>query len=633
MGAVKVTIFKDGFDVIDAKYTSLSVVLGRIKDGSSKDKVEAIRELVATLPEVDDLKKKSVEKRIASLKLSLPSVMFHGKFDREVEKEYKSGPKKGQKYLSKREDASISEYSGLLILDFDKCDAYAKKLQLIADPYVYACWISPSGNGVKAVVVCPRKFQNHYAYYDALIDRYPELDTTSKSISRLCFESYDPEIHINKNALIWDKMITKEQKEKVTIARSQRRNDKILDVARTMIKNSVDGEKHDVLIKASRYLGGYVATGRLNETEAVDVLMDAIQKKDILDLKGAQDAIAAGIEYGKEAPLYETKKIEQSQEFVQRSDGSYDFLASEDDMDEYEQAFLNGTLEMGLSTGSYFLDRYWLLKKNTLVWVAGLDNTGKSFIMWYMATISAMLHDWKVLIHSAENNDGQLRKKIKEFYLGKTLKDASPSELALAKEFFGSHFKIMTSKRMHTAEELLMKSEIVHDEGFEFDVLIIDPYNSLDVMPNVDSYRNDISVCNKLRLFKENYSAVWVIDHINTNAARNRDNDGKMKMPIKADVTGGNMKANKTDDFIIVNRDTKGEDWMYLQWSVDKIKDTETGGKTTQTGDPVMIRMNPNKCGYEIANEDIVKLYWQRHESSIKKGFDFNDNQNNEFVL
>ena len=625
--AVEITIFKDGYDVADPHFMTLNQALSRIKKGKSKDKVETIRSLTKQLDNTEGVKRKKVEKEIDKLKLSLPSVLFHGKFDVPVEKEYKSGAKKGKKYESKREDASLSKYSGFLVLDFDKCDAQAKKLQLMADPYVYACWISPSGKGVKAIVVCPRKFQNHYAYYDALIDRYPELDTTSKSISRLCFESYDPELHVNKKASLWDKMITKEQRDKVAVARDQRRNNKIVDIARTMVRNAPDGEKHDTLIKASKLLGGYVATGRVQESEAFDVLMDEIQQRDIKSISNAKEAIEAGLSYGKTAPLYDIKKIEKAQEFVIREDGTYDFLASEEDMDDYEQSYLNGTLEMGLTTGSHYLDQYWLFKKLSLVWVAGLDNTGKSFVAWYLATLAAMLHGWRVVIHSAENNDGQLRKKIKEFDLGKGLKDASQNELDMAQRFFKEHFRILTSKKMHTCEELLMKGEIVFDQGFKFDLLIADPYNALDVPPNVDSYRNDISSCNHFRLFKENYSAVWVIDHINTSAARNRDSNGAMKMPTKADVSGGSIKGNKTDDFLIVHRDTKGPDWMYVQVSVDKIKDTETGGKTTQTGDPVMIRMNVNKCGYEIAGDDPVKLYWQRQEKTYEDGL-FNGNEN-----
>lgn len=624
-----ITIFKDGYNTDNPHHISLQTALKRIQDGNSKETVDEIRRLKSLSENLSPTKQKTTEKQIANLKKSLPSVMFHGKFDKPVEKEYKSGAKKGEKYISYREDVSISEYSGLLILDFDKVDVHAKRLQLMADNYVYACWVSPSGNGLKAIVICPKKLDNHYNYYNAIIDRYPELDATSKSISRLCFESYDPDLYINPSAQQWSKTITEEKKVEVKKKQTERRNNKALDIAANMIRRSADGEKHNTLLKAAKYLGGYITTGRVNEDEAKNLLLNEVGAKGAADMGGAEKTIEDGFSYGKNQPLYETKKLEKLQEFVIRQDGSYDFIASNDDMDDYEQAFLNGTLEMGLTTGYPQLDEHWMLKKNTLVWIAGLDNTGKSFIMWYMATIAAMLHGWKVLIHSAENNDGQLRKKIKEFYLGKVLKDASKQELADSQKFFSDHFKIMTSKKMHTADDLLMKAEIVYDEGFEYEVLIADPFNSLDIPNGMDSYRHDVKACNSFRVFKENYSSVWIIDHIGTGAARNRDSNGKLKMPSKADVSGGNIKANKTDDFLIVYRDTKGEDWMYLQLSVDKIKDQETGGIPTQNESPIYIRMNPNKCGYTNADKDAVQQYWQRKGEVYSSGFNFENS--NEF--
>jgi hypothetical protein len=574
--------------------------------------------------------------------MTLPSVLFHGVFDKEIEKEYQSGAKKGQKYISKREDGSISEHSGLLVLDFDKCDLAAKTKQLKADPYIYAFWISPSGTGIKALVKCPPKLEHHYEYYEALLDRYPELDSTSKSISRLCFESFDPNLYVNENAKVWDKTITEEKRKEVKAEQTRRRNYRAFDVAVSMVRASYDGVKHETLVKAAKLLGGYIATNRVDEEEAVKVLLSEVTLKGAKDLKGAEKAIRDGIGYGKAQPLHETKKLEKQQTYTIREDGTYDFLADKKDMDEYEEAFLNGTLEMGLTTGFEQLDVNWLFKKHTLVWAAGVDNSGKSFFMWYCAVVAAMIHGWKISVHSAENSDGQLRKKLKEMYLGKTLKESSKQEMEDAQRFFDNHFRIMTSKKMHTCEDLLMRAEILYDEGFEFDVLIIDPINALDIPSNIDMYRNDLNTLNQMRVFKENYASIWAVDHIGTGAARDREQDGSMKTPTKSSVSGGQLKANKADDFLILHRDTKGTDWMFLQVNVEKVKDTETGGHPTQRACPIMIKMNVNKCGYTCGFNDPVQQYWERknlrvpqeritfeNETSVKVTLE--DITNNEF--
>lgn len=603
----KVTIFSNGYDVSEPHYIHLKTALGRIRDGRSKSTCDTIRSLISQGVQ---------DKRVDKLKLSLPSVLFHGVFSKPIEKEYQSGSKKGEKYISKREDESITEHSGLLVLDFDKCDISAKTKQLKADPYIYSYWISPSGTGVKALVKCPPKLEHHYEYYESILERYPELDSTSKSISRLCFESYDPDLYVNPNSKIWDKRITEEKRKEVKAEQTRRRNYRAFDVAVSMVRASYDGIKHDTLIKSAKLLGGYIATGRVDEEEAVKVLLSEVAAKGAKDMAGAEKAIRDGIGYGKNLPLHETKKLEKQQSYTIRDDGTYDFLADKRDMDDYEDAFLNGTLEMGLTSGFSMLDSHWLFKKNTLVWSAGIDNSGKSVFMWYLSVVAAMYHGWKSVIHSAENTDGQVRKKLKEFYLGKVLKNATHEELKQAQRFFDKHFRIMTSKKMHSCEELLMNAEIIYDEGFSFDVLLIDPFNALSFSASTDSYRNDINSLNQLRLFKENYSTVWVVDHIGTQAARNRE-DGKVVTPRKSDVSGGQIKSNKADDFLILHRDTQGTEWMYVQVNVEKIKDTETGGLPTQRACPIMIQMNKDKCGYTCGFDDPVKQYWERNSLDV----------------
>ena len=54
----------------------------------------------------------------------------------------------------------------------------------------------------------------------------------------------------------------------------------------------------------------------------------------------------------KKQPIQEIKKIEKAQTFLKREDGSYDFLASKEDMDWYEEAFLKRNFTNGIT--------YWI---------------------------------------------------------------------------------------------------------------------------------------------------------------------------------------------------------------------------------------------------------------------------------
>jgi hypothetical protein len=97
-------------------------------------------------------------------------------------------------------------------LDFD---GYTKQKELLQDKenlsknkYVYSVFISPSGNGLKVLVKIPADAENHTMYFNSL-EKYfnsPYFDKTSKNLSRVCYESYDPLIAINENSSIWDKI-------------------------------------------------------------------------------------------------------------------------------------------------------------------------------------------------------------------------------------------------------------------------------------------------------------------------------------------------------------------------------------------------------------------------------------------
>jgi len=71
---------------------------------------------------------------------------------------------------------------------------------------VFSVFISPSGNGLKVLVKIPADAENHTNYFNSL-EKYfnsPYFDKTCKNVSRVCYESFDPLLHINENSSIWD---------------------------------------------------------------------------------------------------------------------------------------------------------------------------------------------------------------------------------------------------------------------------------------------------------------------------------------------------------------------------------------------------------------------------------------------
>lgn len=176
-----ITIFKNIKDTTQPFHLPVNDIIDRIRDGRSEELIKKIR------TEKD-------KKKINELKQQLPAICFSGKFN-------------------KRNDDSILEHSGLICLDFDQYDTQKKLHQhrekLIKDEYVYCVFISPSGKGLKVLIRVPSDIDMHVKYFASLQQYFdsPFFDSTSKNISRVCYESYDPIIHVNEESLLWDKII------------------------------------------------------------------------------------------------------------------------------------------------------------------------------------------------------------------------------------------------------------------------------------------------------------------------------------------------------------------------------------------------------------------------------------------
>jgi hypothetical protein len=138
-----------------------------ILSGKWKDQVEYLRTLD--------------EKTYKQEKLKLPACTWSGTF-------------------SDRVDNGISQYSKYVVIDVDNLTpevAEGFKAQLSADEYVLYSFLSPSGKGIKIVVMVSTDADNHRAAFLHLQNYFEtkygfQVDPSGKNISRLCFVSYDP---------------------------------------------------------------------------------------------------------------------------------------------------------------------------------------------------------------------------------------------------------------------------------------------------------------------------------------------------------------------------------------------------------------------------------------------------------
>lgn len=150
----------------------VSYFLDRIRDGKSEKIIQKLRF------EPDKEKQKEI-------KFTLPVVCFNGEFHR-------------------RENSMLKNSSGLIVLDFDELDdPISKKESLKQDQNIFSAWISPRGNGVKALVKI-HQVKNDKEFkqvFKQIQKKYPDIDQSGKDISRACFESYDPDLYLNLDSV------------------------------------------------------------------------------------------------------------------------------------------------------------------------------------------------------------------------------------------------------------------------------------------------------------------------------------------------------------------------------------------------------------------------------------------------
>lgn len=176
-----VTVFKDLYKSNDVPYiVPLEKVFNRIKKGASKETIKQIRG--------GNLK----------LKTKLPAILFTGEFER-------------------RAIEGMKSHNGLMILDYDKFPN-EKELEkqwsgLKKNKHVVLLFISPSENGIKAVIkIPPSDPKTHRKIFNNFNKDFPSdyFDKSNSDVSRVCFESYDPNIYVNWNAEIYSPEIKDE---------------------------------------------------------------------------------------------------------------------------------------------------------------------------------------------------------------------------------------------------------------------------------------------------------------------------------------------------------------------------------------------------------------------------------------
>lgn len=531
-----ITIFKNIYNK-EPNYITVELALERIKTGRSKLMVEEIR---------NTLDKEKAD----TLKRNLPSVCFSGKFG------------------ANRQDVDLIEHSGFIVLDFDNVEELRdKQTEIISNKFVYACWVSPSGKGLKALIKIADG-SKHREHFQALQEVFTDVDRSGINVSRVCYESYDKDIYINENAEVF-KTIKKIEK---VVAYERNDNDqKIYKNILTWLTNKneafVTGERNNFIFKlASACCRFGIAEHTASNFINTDFVSSSEFTKNESDrtIKSAYRANASrfgSASFDKEQLVDKVtrKEIEVEKITINDEEGIKDVIYGIDVKQQALDIYDNGYVAVkGINVPD--IDERFKPKKGEITVLTGIGNYGKSsFKKWYQV-MRILLYGEKFATFSPEDNPPEeYYHDFVEILLGCDCTPANPNRPSkqiyeytydwICKHIFYVYPKDASPTPQYVMEiflQLIIKEKV--------DGVDIDPFNQM-----ANNYQNfagrDKYLEWVLSLFSRfsqvNNVYFWIVAHpkLMTKAA-----NGNYPCPDVFDIADGALWNNKLDNILVYHR-------------------------------------------------------------------------------
>ncbi len=601
------TIFQNIF-AKEPHYITVDKALARIKNGNSK-------------PLVDEIRQQLSKERADKLKANLPSVCFSGKF-------------------SQRFDDKIIEHSGYLVLDFDEVeDLRDKQTDIISKDFVYACWISPRGNGLKALIKIADG-KKHREHFNSLKDVFSEVDKSGVNESRVCFESYDPEIYINKTAKPYKKF---KSYEKIQVTESLTVGSEVfLNIMKWLTNRGdafVTGERNTFIFK----LASACCRFGMTEDECLSECNTALplasnsfsESECVRAIKSAYRANKA--KYGTAAFDREILVDKVSRGEVKIDEAIFDesirpkdVIFGEDVKDRALSLYLNGYEKLN-GIGIQELDDHFKLKHGEITLLSGIGNYGKSsFLAWFLL-MRIIKFDERFAFFSPENNPAEeFYHDFVEILLGQCctpFNSQQPSQQVyeaaydyISKRVFFVYPKDISPTPDYIKErflELIIKEKVTG--------VIIDPFNQL-----ANDYGKNARTDKYLETFLADCGRFAQINNIfflivaHPKMMR-KEGDGNYPCPDLFDIADGAMWNNKIDNMLIYHRPNHQKDpnSPICEIHTKKIRRQKTVGRK---GIVEFQYFRPNRRFFFNQRDNMQELL-------IEKGFDFVPPQRSPFNM
>lgn len=543
-----VTVFKSLFEKTP-HYVNESVIFERIRTGGNyKDLVNQIRGS-------DDSEQRN------ELKKQLWVILWSGKF-------------------KERRASELIEYSHLICLDFDHVDVVKVKSQLKVKPYVHACFISPSGDGVKAIIKVSSK--NHGGHYKALCKELPGIDQSGKDVSRACFGSYDPDIYINPHAEIYTKVV-----ENATT--DQQKYDKLKVWLANKGEKFVSGNRNNFLAK----LAGACNRFGLSIDFTLDTLIKDFCNTDSEFTTREADAVVRKI-YENYKDQHDTASFDETIDEAKMVDDilaveikTHDIILVDDVKIDLMRDYDEGT-PMGNSTYFPTLDNHFRFLKGEITTLTGHASLGKTAMLTQLLIIRAALANEKFALLSMEQYPPiYFYKEIARTLIGKPIEKGSPNRMSRveyerALEWINEHFYFIYPEKDAPTPEWTLGRFYEAVVKYGVDGCVVDPYNSQSHNVRDSGGRDDKYISQMLnqsqRFALTNNIYYFTVAH---PRGIGKNDDGTFKEPTADEISGGPVWFQRSDNVLVYHRPSMPVDYRdpHCTLRSAKIKKQTVNGK------------------------------------------------------
>lgn len=535
----KITIFPN-ITSKEPRYISVLAALNRIKEGKSKEKVEKVRNA-----ETPVLK--------AEAKKQLPSVCFSGEF------------------LKDRKDTDLIKHSGFMVLDFDHVEnLQERKDQLFQIPYIAAVWVSPSGDGLKALARI-KDHSRHREHFEAIKTEIKDVDKSGVNVSRVCFESYDPKILYKETCEEYLKFkVVEVVREQKPIPSGNEVFEKLVTWLTGKGEAFRTGERNNFLFK----LASACCRFGMNQEECHSNLVFSFLSNStdfsiqelsqlVKSAYRANNGAFGTASFERDVLVTKTtlKEVEIDSDIYDLEVKPKDVIFGDDVKQDALDILRNGYPK---ATPLYMgeMDNFFKWKKGEITCLTGIANMGKSSILKQLLLLQAICEGARIGIYAPEDFPAhEYYHELCEMYIGNYCTPNSlnrPSEALYESvyDFISDHFYFVYPKEAMPTVSYIKERflELIIKKKIEF--CVIDPFNQLDKgdfsQLRDDQYLDKV-LAELTKFARDNNQNFIIVAHPN-NTGLKKNEEGDYLRPDANNIAGGTMWYNKMDNILCYHR-------------------------------------------------------------------------------